>query len=179
MKRSILIILAGGLVLIVAAGLFLTKGKTNITTLPEQKLNEVIDQPQEVQKEKQNAAVPLPTEEDIIRVFFELINEKRIPEAIEMMTPSLVGNESAKQTWGVQFNSLKNMVVKKIEPSLKEEWTAQKEAFKVTVNLEVAKEAANAPIPYYGWENGDNLRWITLEKNENNLWKISAIATGP
>jgi len=96
-----------------------------------------------------------------------------------MMTPGLVGDESTKQNWGVQFNSLKNMVVKKIEPSLKEEWTDQKEAFKVNVNLEVAKEAASVPIPYYGWENGDNLRWITLEKNENNLWKISAIATGP
>lgn len=178
MKRIILIILAGGLVLTVAAGLFLTKRKPDTTTLPEQELNEIKNQPQEIQEEKQ-VSVPLPTEEDIIRVFFELINEKRIPEAIDMMMPSLVGDESAKQSWGVQFNSLENIVVKKVEPSLKEEWTARRETFKVTVNLEVAKEAASAPIPYYGWENGDNLRWVTLEKNEKNLWKISAIATGP
>jgi hypothetical protein len=126
-----------------------------------------------------NDTVPLPTEEDIIRVFFNLINEHRIPEAISMMSEKMVPDDSTKQAWGVQFNSLKNIVVKKVEPSMKEEWTAQKETFKVNVNLEVSKEAANAPIPYYGWENGDNIRWVSLEKDQNNLWKVAGIATGP
>ncbi len=38
--------------------------------------------------------------------------------------------------------------------------------------------SANAPIPYYGYETGENIRFITLVK-ENKLWKIDEIATGP
>ena len=78
-----------------------------------------------------------------------------------------------------KVKNLKNIVVKKVEPSMKEEWTAQKETFKVNVNLEISKEAANAPIPYYGWENGNNIRFVSLEKDQNNLWKVAGIATGP
>jgi hypothetical protein len=40
-------------------------------------------------------------------------------------------------------------------------------------------EAENAqPMPYYGWGNGEFVRWITLEKVDN-VWKIAGIATGP
>jgi hypothetical protein len=122
--------------------------------------------------------VPLPSRLSLVSTFFGLINEKRIPEAIGMMNSALVPDESSKQAWGVQFNSLENIVVKSVEPWGKEEWTKNKETYKVIVNLEVAKEAASAPIPYYGWENGDNLRWISFESNEN-IWKIAGIATGP
>jgi hypothetical protein len=31
-----------------------------------------------------------------------------------------------------------------------------------------------APIPYYGYQNGENFRFITLEK-VGNMWKISYI----
>lgn len=133
----------------------------------------------DTQKANTSDQVPLPTRQSLISTFFALINEKRIPAAIDMMDKKLVGDDAARQAWGVQFNSLKSIVVKKIEPSMKEEWTTQKETFKVNVNLEVSKEAVDAPIPNYGWENEDNMRWITLEKNENNIWKISSIATGP
>ena len=40
-------------------------------------------------------------------------------------------------------------------------------------------EAANVvPMPNYGWDNGENYRWVTLEK-VNNKWMIGGIATGP
>ena len=74
MKRSILIILAGGLVLIAVAGLFLIK-RSNTAPSSEQELNEVKDLPQEIQEEKQ-AAVPLPTGEDIVRFFLNLLMKK-------------------------------------------------------------------------------------------------------
>jgi hypothetical protein len=125
------------------------------------------------------AQVPLPSEEDIIRVFFELIKEKRIPEAISMMDQESVKDEATKQQWAVQLNNLIYPVVKNIKPSMKEDWTKNEETFQVNINLEVAKDAANAPIPYFGWENGDNIRFITLRKNAQNIWKIVGIATGP
>jgi len=37
----------------------------------------------------------------------------------------------------------------------------------------------NAPIPYYGWHDNPNVRWITLEKNSDGFWEIASLATGP
>lgn len=122
--------------------------------------------------------VPLPLEEDIIRAFFNLINEDRPADAISMMTQSAVGDDTSKQTWGVQFNSFKSVSVSKIEPSMQEEWIATKHTYKVTLDVQMKPEAQSVPIPNYGWDNGLNIRWIPLEKVDN-IWKIAGIATGP
>ncbi len=124
------------------------------------------------------SAAPLPTEEDIIRTFFGLINEKKIPEAISMMSTSMVGDDSHKQAWGVNFNALKSVKVLKVKPAMKENWTDNNHEYEVTLDIKVSPEAANAPIPYYGWENGSNIRWVEIVK-ENGLWKINSLATGP
>jgi hypothetical protein len=39
-------------------------------------------------------------------------------------------------------------------------------------------ESSTAPIPYYGWDDGEYTRWLTIVKDDN-LWKIKGIATGP
>ena len=33
-------------------------------------------------------------------------------------------------------------------------------------------------LPYYGWDEGRNTRWITVTTEEDK-WKIVSIATGP
>jgi hypothetical protein len=134
-------------------------------------------------KENQNVnqdqgGVPLPSENSTIRTFFELINEQRIDSAISMMTPSLTGDDTQKQAWGVQFNSFEKITVTKIEESMKETWTEKNHSYKVTLDVQMKPEATKAPIPYYGYENGANIRWIALEKM-GDLWKIGGIATGP
>jgi len=50
--------------------------------------------------------------------------------------------------------------------------------YKVAPNLAMKPEAANAAIPDYGWENGTNIRWISIE-NVSSVWEIAAISTGP
>ena len=122
--------------------------------------------------------VPLPTEEDIIRTFFNLINEHRIPEAVGMLSQESVPDNAAKQAWGVQFNALNSVKVQKIEASNQNEWLEDRHVYKLTLETSVSPLAANAPIPYYGWENGVNIRWVEIQK-ENNLWKIVGLATGP
>lgn len=116
-------------------------------------------------------SAPIPSGEDIVRNFFSLISEGKIADAINMMTPTAIGNDSQKQAWGVQFNAFKKINVKKIEPSLEN-------TYKVILDIEMKPESANAPIPYYGYENGENFRWVGLEKIDNS-WKITGIATGP
>lgn len=128
---------------------------------------------------KQASSVPLPTGEDIVRSFFELINEKRIPEAVLMMTKINTENDSTKQAGGVQFNAFESIKAKSIEAYDKENWTNDQQEYKVNLAVQMKPEAASGPIPNYGFDNGDNnIRWVILVK-ENNLWKISGIATGP
>ena len=124
------------------------------------------------------ASVPMPTSEDTIRTFFNLINEKRITEAISMMTDELVGDDSSKQSWGVQFNNINSITLKTIEPTMQETWSEKIQEYKVNLDVKMNPESANAPIPYYGWDNGTNLRWVIIQK-DNSLWKISSISTGP
>ncbi len=123
------------------------------------------------------STAPLPTEEDVIRLFFTLIDEARIPEAVAMMSVEAVPDDSYRQAWGVQFNALDSIKVSKIEPYGQENWSPSSHTYKVNLEVTVSENAANAPIPYYGWGNGDNLRWVEIVK-EGDLWKINQIATG-
>jgi hypothetical protein len=123
--------------------------------------------------------VPLPTGEDIIRAFFNLINEKRTPEAIKMMHPLMVPNQTTQKAWEDNFNSLEAVSVKEIKPHLQNSWTDNQQSYQVSLTIQVSDSAANAPIPFYGWNNGTNIRWLTLQKDASNLWKIAEIATGP
>jgi len=123
------------------------------------------------------STVALPTEEDVIRLFFILIDEARIPEAVAMMSVEAVPDDSYKQAWEVQFNALDSIKVSKIEPYGQENWSPNSHTYKVNLEVAVSENAANAPIPYYGWGNGDNLRWVEIVK-EGDLWKINRIATG-
>ncbi len=124
-------------------------------------------------KSESESEVPLPTGEDIVRTFFELINEKRIPEVVAMLSSTAAPDESTKQTWGVNFNTLETISIKTIEEWQKSAWTENQITYKVVV---VAKLKPNPQ--FYAWDNGENTKWINLVK-ENRLWKISAIASGP
>lgn len=120
-----------------------------------------------------SASVPLPTGEDIVRVFFELINEKRIPDAIAMLDPAIIPDDSAKQAWGVSFNHFKSVKAEKIEEYNKSSWTETLKTYKVTLNIQT-----DAPAEQIIWENGINIRWVDLKK-VGNLWKITGFASGP
>jgi hypothetical protein len=126
-----------------------------------------------------SANVPLISEEDIIRLFFELINEKRVPEAIAMMSPAIAPDDSTRQAWGVQFNDISSVRVQSIEPFWQDQWAENRHTYKVMLEVYVSPEAAKAAIPYYGWGDNPNVRWITIEKSQDKEWQIAAIATGP
>lgn len=127
---------------------------------------------------KNDSTVPLPLDTDIIRSFFTLIETKRPSDAVTMMTSNIVNDDSQKQAWAVQFNAINSLNVISVEPSMKEEWTETKHSYKITLDVNMSPDSANAPIPYYGWENGQNTRWVTLVK-EGKMWRIEGLATGP
>jgi len=120
--------------------------------------------------------VSLSQGEDIVRNFFNLINEDKISDAVNMLTPNNISDDSNKQAWGVQFNSFEKITVKQIELAGE---PAEGNTYKVTLDVKMKPGTETAqPMPYYGWGNGEFIRWVSLEK-VNNTWKVSGIATGP
>jgi hypothetical protein len=130
-------------------------------------------------KEVTKTVIPLPQETDIVRNFFELINEGKPSDAVMMMSSANTSNDSNKQMWGVEFNAFSSVKVKSIESSMSEEWTADRHTYKVILDVQMKPEAASVqPIPNYGFENGENYRWVTIIK-EGSLWKVEGLSTGP
>jgi hypothetical protein len=126
-----------------------------------------------------DSAVPLPGEKDIVRNFFNLINEGRVSDAVSMLTPANVSDDSSKQAWGVQFNAFESISITSVDSSMPEEWTNNSHTYKVNLDVKMKPGSENAqPMPYYGWGDGQFIRWITLEK-VNNVWKVAGISTGP
>jgi len=70
------------------------------------------------------------------------------------------------------------MSVIDIEPWEAENWTGGRQTYKATLEAYVTNDSS-APIPYYGWEDKPNIRWVSLEKDSENMWKIDSISTGP
>lgn len=117
-------------------------------------------------------------EEDTIKTFFQKINDAKADEAVLMMAPDIVNDSSTKQAWAVQFNAFKKVSIIKIEESLPENWTSTTHTYKVTLDVEMKPEAKNAVIPFYGYDNGENVRFVSIVK-VSGVWKIQNIATGP
>jgi len=130
---------------------------------------------QEKAQTTKNFGVPLPQDEDVINNFFSFINNGDADKAALMMKTS---NDSEKQAWAVQFAAFNYVQVLKIEKVNENEWTDNKHIYKVTLDVIMKPESGDAPIPYYGYQNGQNIRFVTLEK-DGNIWKIAEIATGP
>ncbi len=175
--KKLLVFIIPAVIIVLVIGFFIRRQNT-LNTIVSNPVETINPLPSSMVKQKLNQMLPL-RQEDVIGVFFEQINGKKIPEAIAMMDEATVGDDSAKQAWGVQFNSLSEIKIEKIEPSMREEWTDTTQTYRVDLILKVDPSAASAPIPNYGWESGKNTRWVGLIKNEKNRWKVSGIGTGP
>jgi len=178
MKNTSILALMG-IVLVVSTTIFLfTNKKPKLELLNNTQNSSTENMITPTQTIKNETGVPLPQETDIVRTFFQLIGEGRVSEAVMMMNPQTTDNESMKQAWGVQLNAFKTVEIKSIEASMPETWTENEHVYKVMANVKMKPEAANEPIPNYGWENGSNVKWIEIEKI-NGKWFINGIASGP
>lgn len=103
------------------------------------------------------------------RNFFDLLAQQKFQEAINLME----ANEETKQMWLTNFQTLKSVSVKKIEEVYKDEWTPSRQVFKATLEVEATSQGEQ-----YGWNKGENFRWISLQKN-NNIWQVHELANNP
>ncbi len=146
-----------------------------VTNVPSQKNVQVSPSAEATSSQ---GTVSFPQETDIIRTYFNLIEERRVSEAVMMMSDLITGNDSEKQAWGVQLNAMKSVKVLDVAASMPEEWKDNEHTYKVTLDIVMDPSSVNGPIPYHGYDNGKNIRWVTLQKT-GNVWKVMGIGTGP
>lgn len=128
--------------------------------------------------EKKEAIIPLLQEKDLVQNFFTLIDEGKASDAVMMMTSNITGDDATKQAFGVQFAAMDSVKTTKIEESSRGDWTETWHQYMVTLDIVMNPSSAGGPIPYYGYEKGENIRFITLIK-EGGTWKVEGISTGP
>ncbi len=139
--------------------------------------NEAIRQQQDAAKESSLSATNL-TGEQFIQLFAQVINQKQINTAVAMLNSSLRADQKSSDQWTAQFNSINAITVKDLSLISPPNNPANTEEYKVNLTVQTSPEAANAPIPFYGWNNGDNIRFITIIKGEDKLWRVQSISTG-
>lgn len=109
------------------------------------------------------------SQEKVARKFFELIGQRKFEGAVGMMD----ANDQTKSLWLANFKTLKSLKIKKVEEIYREEWTASLQKFKITLDVSTTTQAEQ-----YGWVNGINYRWVTLQKN-NSGWQVHELANNP
>jgi len=118
-------------------------------------------------------SISLPSKEDIVRTFCELIDEGRISDAVLMMD---LKDDAERQSWAVSLNNFSSFKLVGIEESKVD---ASGNSFEVDIDVSLKKNLTDLPIPNYGWVEGINKRWISLKEVEDSKYNIAEIATGP
>lgn len=126
----------------------------------------------------QKENLKIPTDTEFIELFFNTIQSGNINVALSMMDKSTIQTQDQIDTWVQHFNAFKTAKVLNMEESEKDTWTDTMHKFKVNIGVEIKDIAKGATIPNFGWDEGDNIRWITVIKGEDELWRIKEIATG-
>jgi len=128
--------------------------------------------------QEDSGGAPLPEDEDFINTFSNLIDQGKAEEAVEMFSSQITDSEGRKEMWQEQFEAMKSVKVLLVEPVMKNSWTDQRREYKVVLDMAMDESSKDAPIPYYGYDQGENTRFITLIK-EGDKWFIETIATAP
>lgn len=119
----------------------------------------------------------LAPEEELITLLFGSINNRQNHEAVKLLSQNLNPNLETERLWIDQFNAIRSVHILDLKEISKDTWTETKKIYKVTLEIYVDNSAANTPIPYYGWGDNPNIRFIAVVKI-NNRWYIDQIGTG-
>jgi len=110
--------------------------------------------------------------------FFALVNSRNVKEAMKSMAPAMLQTPEQRRAWHRQLAAIRSINVMKIEPASVGNWNGRRHVFKVTLEAYV-DNVPEAPIPFFGWHDNPNTRWISMELDNRRRWVIARIATGP
>jgi hypothetical protein len=109
-----------------------------------------------------------------VETFFSFIAKGDPIWSVRQLSYAMAPDEATGQAWMNSFQSLKSLEVVSIEQARLEEWTSEWETYKVTLDA-----ATDDPPEKYGWENGRNIRWVTIVPQGAGAWKVDALASNP
>lgn len=109
---------------------------------------------------------------DLIRYFFELIDQGKTSEAVDLLDSTLAPDSNTKQQWRSAFDGFESAEVISKEPFNEKSWTDNYQVYKVALNIQIKPERLQELI---NWD-GQSVRWISIIKGEDT-WKIGTIAT--
>ncbi len=112
--------------------------------------------------------------QDDLMAFFNYIATGDYAAAARQMAYEAAPNDTMRQMWLENFQSLKSLKVVSVEQAYVENWTGEWECFKVTLDV-----TTSAPPDKYGWENGRNTRWVSLIPQGAGYWKITELSANP
>ena len=110
--------------------------------------------------------------------FFVLVNARQTEEAMRIMDPRMLATDAQRQAWRSQLGAIRSIHVIDVVPVEVEAWAPRRQKFKVSLEAHAADTPA-APVPFHGWHDNPNTRWITMVLGEKKAWQIREIATGP
>jgi len=110
---------------------------------------------------------------DVI-TFFDSLSKKDYDFALFQLSYKLCPNDTARAMWLENFKSIRSVKVVSIEQASLPEWTDEREIYKVTLDI----KTDDSP-EVYGWENGANVRWITIIPEGAGPWKVEAFNSSP
>jgi hypothetical protein len=109
-----------------------------------------------------------------LRQFFGFISTGQPEWAVRQLASAASPNEATAQMWLANFQSLSALTVVSVEQASLEQWTAEREFYKVTLDVKTSD-----PPEKYGWDEGRNFRWVELIPQGGGSWKVAALATNP
>jgi hypothetical protein len=109
-----------------------------------------------------------------LRQFFGFISTSQPEWAVRQLASAASPNEATAQMWLANFQSLSALTVVSVEQASLEQWTAEREFYKVTLDVKTSD-----PPEKYGWDDGRNVRWVELAPQGGGAWKVAALATNP
>jgi len=109
-----------------------------------------------------------------LRQFFGFISTGEPEWAVRQLAYAASLDEAAAQMWLANFRSLSSLTVVSVEQASLEQWTAEREFYKVTLDVRTSELPEK-----YGWENGRNIRWVELVPQGGGAWKVSALSLSP
>ena len=111
--------------------------------------------------------------EGAIRLWAGLIDEGEVKEAVLMMTDYIIPDQPNRNTWHDNLNSIESMAVVSIEPDKEDNWTEEKESYKVVLDVKTKSGEI-----VYGWMPEGNTRWVEVVRDlETGNWQINFITS--
>ena len=109
-----------------------------------------------------------------LRAFFDLVITQDWTFSMFQLSYNMAPDDATRQMWLSNFQSLDSLEVVSIEPASLVQWSDEWESYKVVLQIETKE-----PVDKYGWENGENTRWISIIPQGAGNWKIESFSSSP